>query len=64
MTKETTGKSHPVSPAQAMRQRIVKRVAMEFRDGMYGILLWKFISAVGLEYLLIKFFISAHFLVS
>lgn len=27
------------SPAQVLRNRIIKRAAVEFRDGMYGILL-------------------------
>ncbi len=26
------------SPAQEMRERIIKRAALEFKDGMYGIL--------------------------
>ena len=29
----------PTSKRAAMRQRIVKRAALEFRDGMYGILI-------------------------
>lgn len=35
--KESSSKAK-LTPAQAMRQRIVRRVALEFKDGMYGIL--------------------------
>ena len=37
LTKEPSGK-HEESDAQKMRNRIIKRAALEFKEDMYGIL--------------------------
>lgn len=42
MRKTKTGSQGVKTPAQEIRERIARRVALEFQDGMYGILLLEF----------------------
>ena len=38
MTKDDAEDNKPKSPAAELRERIIKRAALEFKNGMYGIL--------------------------
>lgn len=42
--------------AAVMRQKIIKRAAMEFKDGMYGILMYLSMSIFGATY--VEFFLT------
>lgn len=38
MTQDEVDNDKPKSPGAELRERIIKRAALEFKDGMYGIL--------------------------
>ena len=38
MTQDKDENGKPPSPGAELRERIIKRAALEFKDGMYGIL--------------------------
>ena len=38
MTQDEAENDKPKSPGAELRERIIKRAALEFKDGMYGIL--------------------------
>ena len=38
LSKDDSEESAKLTPAQEMRNRIIKRAALEFKDGMFGIL--------------------------
>ena len=38
LCKKTVKSTAPPTPAEELRNKIIKRAALEFKDGMYGIL--------------------------